>query len=96
MKVEDCHMENPVDENHIYQKDCFAVGLSFVRGHATTIGSISMAIACIMVSTINDLLPTTIHFKSIFCKTLTGPVKCFRPIYIFSMFGFRLWAWFFR
>ena len=52
MKVEDCHMENPVDENHIYQKDCFAVGLSFVRGHATTIGSISMGIACIMVGNI--------------------------------------------
>ena len=54
MKVEDCHMENPVDENHIYQKDCFAVGLSFVRGHATTIGSISMGIACIMVSNIKS------------------------------------------
>lgn len=49
MKVEDCHMENPVDENHIYQKDCFAVGLSFVRGHTTTISSISIGIACIMI-----------------------------------------------
>ena len=50
MKVEDCHLENPVNEDHIYQKDCFSVALSFVRQHATTIGSIAIGIACIMVS----------------------------------------------
>ena len=46
----DCHIENPVIKEHIYQKDCFAVSLSFVYEHATLIGSIAIGIACVMVS----------------------------------------------
>lgn len=45
----DCHIENPVNIKHIYQKDCFAVSLSFVTAHATLIGSISIGIACVMI-----------------------------------------------
>lgn len=45
----DCHIENPVNKDHIYQKDCFAVSLSFVTGHATLIGTVSIGIACVMI-----------------------------------------------
>ena len=36
--------------DNIYQKDCFAVSLSFVTNHATLLGSISIGIASVMVS----------------------------------------------
>jgi hypothetical protein len=45
----DCHRENPVNLDHIYQKDCFAVSLSFVTEHASLIGAIAIGIACVMI-----------------------------------------------
>jgi len=45
----DCHIENPVNTDHIYQKDCFAVSLSFVTEHATLLGTIAVAISCVMI-----------------------------------------------
>lgn len=45
----DCHIENPVNIDNIYQKDCFAVSLSFVTNHATLLGSISIGIASVMI-----------------------------------------------
>ena len=49
MPQNDCHIENPVNTDHIYQKDCFAVSLSFVTEHATLLGTIAVAISCVMV-----------------------------------------------
>ena len=56
MPQNDCHIENPVNIDNIYQKDCFAVSLSFVTNHATLLGSISIGIASVMVSNKNIML----------------------------------------
>ena len=50
MPQNDCHIENPVNIDNIYQKDCFAVSLSFVTNHAALLGSVSIGIASVMVS----------------------------------------------
>ena len=46
----DCASKNPVDLDEIYQNDCFVEAVVFVRGHATIIGGVAVAIASIMVS----------------------------------------------
>ena len=45
----DCASKNPVDLDEIYQNDCFVEAVVFVRGHATIIGGVAVAIASIMV-----------------------------------------------
>ena len=50
----DCASKNPVDLDEIYQKDCFVEAVVFVRGHATIIGGVAVAIASIMVSVLNQ------------------------------------------
>ena len=50
----DCASKNPVDLDEIYQKDCFAEAVVFVRGHATIIGGVAVAIASIMVCVLNQ------------------------------------------
>ena len=50
----DCASKNPVDLDEIYQNDCFVEAVVFVRGHATIIGGVAVAIASIMVSVLNQ------------------------------------------
>lgn len=45
----DCASKNPVDVDEIYQNDCFVAAVVFVRGHATIIGGVAVAIASIMI-----------------------------------------------
>jgi len=45
----DCSSDNPVDVDKIYQSDCFAEAIVFVKGHAVTIGSVAIGIAAIMI-----------------------------------------------
>jgi hypothetical protein len=45
----DCESKNPVDLDEIYQNDCFVEAVVFVRGHATIIGGVAVAIASIMI-----------------------------------------------
>ena len=45
----DCESKNPVDLDEIYRNDCFVEAVVFVRGHATIIGGVAVAIASIMV-----------------------------------------------
>merc|ERR1711971_179854 len=45
----DCASKNPVDLDEIYQNDCFVEAVVFVRGHATIIGGVAVAIASIMI-----------------------------------------------
>ena len=50
----DCASKNPVDLDEIYQDDCFVDAVVFVRGHATVIGGVAVAIASIMVCVLNQ------------------------------------------
>ena len=50
----DCASKNPVDLDEIYPNDCFVEAVVFVRGHATIIGGVAVAIASIMVSVLNQ------------------------------------------
>ena len=50
----DCALKNPVDLDEIYQDDCFVDAVVFVRGHATVIGGVAVAIASIMVCVLNQ------------------------------------------
>ena len=50
----DCASKNPVDLDEIYQNDCFVEAVVFVRGHATIIGGVAVAIASIMVCVFNQ------------------------------------------
>ena len=50
----DCASKNPVDLDEIYQNDCFVEAVVFVRGHATIIGGVAVAIASIMVCVLNQ------------------------------------------
>ena len=50
----DCESKNPVDLDEIYRNDCFVEAVVFVRGHATIIGGVAVAIASIMVCVLNQ------------------------------------------
>ena len=58
----DCASKNPVDLDEIYQNDCFVEAVVFVRGHATIIGGVAVAIASIMVCL---LMSSSCHIRSV-------------------------------
>ena len=65
--------KNPVDLDEIYQNDCFVEAVVFVRGHATIIGGVAVAIASIMVS--NKHRKVVISRPGYYRKKTTFPQK---------------------
>ena len=64
----DCASKNPVDLDEIYQNDCFVEAVVFVRGHATIIGGVAVAIASIMVSVLNQNINKYVMKKQYSCE----------------------------